>query len=70
MGAKSACTCAAPSIQQAWSLQLTMLWCSDSDDASVVDSDAAEEEGSEDEDEEEEEEGKDWDELEEEAKRY
>lgn len=46
------------------------VWCSDSDDASVVDSDAAEEEGSEDEDEEEEEEGKDWDELEEEAKRY
>ena len=46
------------------------LWCSDSEDASVVDSDEAEEEGSEDEDEEEEEEGKDWDELEEEAKRY
>lgn len=35
-----------------------------------MDSDEAEEEGSEDEDEDEEEEGKDWDELEEEAKRY
>ena len=35
-----------------------------------MDSDEAEEEGSEDEFEDEEEEGKDWDELEEEAKRY
>ena len=46
------------------------LWCSDSEDESVVDSDEAEEEGSEDDFEDEEEEGKDWDELEEEAKRY
>ena len=43
--------------------------CSDSDDESLVDSDEAQEEGSEEEDEDEEEEGKDWDELEEEAKR-
>ncbi len=43
--------------------------CSDSDDESLVDSDEAEGEGSEEEDEEEEEEGKDWEELEEEAKR-
>ena len=45
------------------------MMCSDSDDESLVDSDEAEEEGSEDEYEDEEEEGKDWDELEEEAKR-
>lgn len=44
--------------------------CSDSENESVVDSDEAEEEGSDDELEDEEEEGKDWDELEEEAKRY
>lgn len=44
-------------------------WCSGSDNESLVDSDEAEEEGSE-EEEDEEEEGKDWDELEEEAKRY
>ena len=46
------------------------LLCSDSENESVVDSDEAEEEGSDDELEDEEEEGKDWDELEEEAKRY
>lgn len=45
------------------------MFCSGSDDESLVDSDEAEEEGSDDE-EDEEEEGKDWDELEEEAKRY